>query len=85
MYRNGARDDGARVRSGGAVACWVLRQRGTRGLVTEDIGAEVHPIRPSYRSRFRVHAHLAKHVDLFKGCKHATAANDSLAKINLTM
>lgn len=84
MYRDGARDNGARVGSGGAVTCWELRQRGTRGLVMEDIGAEVHPIRPSNCSRFRVHAHLAKHVDLFKGSKHATATNDSLAKINLT-
>jgi hypothetical protein len=67
------------------VTRWQLRQRGTRGLVMEDIGAEVDPIRPGDRSSVRVHAHLAEHVDLFKRSKLTTTTNDSIAKIDLAM
>ena len=62
-----------------------LWQRGTSGLVIEDVGAEIDSIRPADRSRVRIHSHLAKYVHFFKGGKHAAATNDSVAEINLTV
>jgi hypothetical protein len=44
------------------------------GLLEEDVGVEVHAVRPGYRSRLGVHADLGKESRIPKGDKESAGS-----------